>query len=258
MTIFDAYARYYDLNYRDKDYAGEAAFVAAKLREHAPDALALFEIGCGTGRHAAELATRGYTVHGIDISQTMLQRASLLAVECAPGGQPAPLSFELGDARAYRAGRTFDAVISLFHVMSYQATNADLAAALETAAAHLHPGGIFLFDCWYGPAVLTQRPERRERVLEGDGVRVVRVATPRMDAVADTCEVTFDIDVTDVTSGDTRHITEAHLMRYLFSPEVALMLDAAGFDLVESCEFGTGAPLSFTTWNGCFIARLRG
>ena len=36
-------------------------------------------------------------------------------------------------------------MISLFHVMSYQTTNADLLAVFATAAAHLRPGGLFLF-----------------------------------------------------------------------------------------------------------------
>ena len=49
---FDTYARYYDLLYRDKDYAGEAAYVASHIRQHAPEAARILELGCGTGAHA--------------------------------------------------------------------------------------------------------------------------------------------------------------------------------------------------------------
>lgn len=255
MSSFGAYARYYDLFYGEKDYAGEAAFVDGILREHGLGEASVLEIGCGTGRHALELAARGHRVHGFDLSEGMLERAAELRAGAGPHAES--FSFEPGDARTYRSGRTFDAVISLFHVMSYQTSNDDLLAAFRTAAAHLPPGGLFVFDCWYGPAVLTERPERRERTLSDDTVEVTRVATPTLDATADVCEVRYDITVTDRLTGATESLSELHPMRYLFSPEVAIALDACGLDMVAQCEFGTGQPLSFSTWNGCFVARKR-
>jgi predicted TPR repeat methyltransferase len=60
--VFDTYARYYDLLYRDKDYAGESEYVAAHIRKQAPQAKCILELGCGTGAHAEHLARMGYTV----------------------------------------------------------------------------------------------------------------------------------------------------------------------------------------------------
>nr|MBA2706707.1 SAM-dependent methyltransferase [Gemmatimonadaceae bacterium] len=56
MSVFGSYSRYYDLLYRDKDYAAESAYVASLLAVHAPGARSILEIGCGTGAHAAELS----------------------------------------------------------------------------------------------------------------------------------------------------------------------------------------------------------
>ena len=42
--VFDAYARYYDLLYRDKDYVGEAEYVAAHIRKQAPQAKRILEL----------------------------------------------------------------------------------------------------------------------------------------------------------------------------------------------------------------------
>lgn len=249
MSAFGAYARYYDLFYGDKDYVGESAFVDRLLRAHGSGDAEVLEIGCGTGRHAAELAALGHRVHGIDLSEEMLQRAVSL--------EGVGLSFVRGDARTYRAERTFDCVISLFHVMSYQTSNEDLVAAFKTAAVHLESGGLFLFDCWYGPAVLTDRPTIRERTRSDGDVEVTRVATPRMDPQRDVCEVVFDVRVEDTASGAVEEFRESHPMRYLFSPEVELVLDACGMDLEESCEFLTGSALSFDTWNATFVARRR-
>lgn len=64
MSVFDAYARYYDLLYREKDYAGEAAFVDQQLRKNGCAGSAMLELGCGTGRHAIELARLGWSLTG--------------------------------------------------------------------------------------------------------------------------------------------------------------------------------------------------
>lgn len=249
MSVFGAYSRYYDLFYGDKDYRSEAAFVDVLLRDHGLAAASILDVGCGTGRHAREMVELGHTVHGVDLSETMLEAARALA---GPS-----LSFEQGDARTLDLGRTFDAVVSLFHVMSYQTTNADLLAAFRSAAAHLRPGGLFVFDFWYGPAVLTERPEHRVRTLEGDGFRVTREATPVMRPNDNVCEVVYDIVVESAETGERATIAETHPMRYLFLPELELALAQCGFEAEEACEFLTRGELSFDTWNGCVVARKR-
>ena len=50
--VFDAYARYYDLLYCDKDYAAEAGYVANHIRKLLPHTTHILELGCGTGAHA--------------------------------------------------------------------------------------------------------------------------------------------------------------------------------------------------------------
>jgi len=256
MATFGDYSRYYDLFYGDKDYAEEAKFVDGLVREFARDKATILEIGSGTGKHAHELVLLGHSVHGIDVSETMLERAASLVADLPPQ-EAAGLRFEHGDARTYRAGRTFDAVMSLFHVMSYQTSNDDLRKAFTTAAEHLESGGTFLFDCWYGPTVLTDRPVRREKLLEDDDVHVTRIARPVMLPNENVCEVNYDVTVVSKLDGTVSTLTETHRVRYLFAPEVELLLDLCGFDLVRTCEFQTGGPLGFSTWNGCFVARKR-
>lgn len=50
---------------------------------------------------------------------------------------------------------------SLFHVLRYQITNNDVLDMLSTVKLHLKPGGLFILEFWYGPAVLMDRPEKR-------------------------------------------------------------------------------------------------
>ena len=75
-TVFSDYARYYDLLYRDKDYAAEAEYVAGLIRKFHPSARSILELGSGTGMHAIHLAKQGYEVTGIDISPDMINIAS--------------------------------------------------------------------------------------------------------------------------------------------------------------------------------------
>lgn len=217
--VFDTYARYYDLLYRDKDYAAEAEYVASHIRGNVPQAKSILELGCGTGAHAEHLARLGYTVHGVDMSEEMLARAEERKA-ALPAEVAARLTFVLGDARSVRTLQTYDVVISLFHVMSYQTTNVDLVAAFETAAAHLSPGGIFLFDFWYGPAVLTQKPEVRVKRLEDEEIKVTRIAEPVMQVNENLVEVNYTVFIEVMATGKIEEVREKHRMRYLFLPEL--------------------------------------
>lgn len=244
--VFDAYSLYYDLLYRDKDYAGEAAYVAAHIRRIAPRAARILELGCGTGAHAEHLARAGFRVHGVDRSETMLARAQARKAAMS-ADVAARLSFGTGDARTVRTGEHYDAVISLFHVMSYQTTNADLEAAFATAAHHLRPGGLFLFDFWYGPAVLAQRPELRVKRLEDAAIRVTRIAEPALDEAAGTVDVNYDVFVEEKASGHIAEVRETHRMRYLSLPELA-RLRGPGFRERESCAWMQAAGPGPESW----------
>lgn len=254
--VFDAYARYYDLLYRDKDYAAEANYVASRVREHAPRAARILELGCGTGAHAEHLARMGYRVHGVDLSETMLAGAAARRAGL-PTDIARRLSFGKGDVRTVRTGEPYDAVISLFHVMSYQTTNADLAAAFATAAAHLAPGGLFLFDFWYGPAVLAQEPEERVKRLEDDVIRVTRIAKPAMRASENVVDVNYSVSIEVKASGQSQEVRETHAMRYLFVPEIEQYLDPGKWAEVKTFGWMGLEPLTEEHWSGCALATRR-
>jgi len=247
MTVFNSYARYYDLLYRDKDYVAEAAYIERLIRRYMPYATRIVELGSGTGKHASLLTDKGFTVHGIERSQEMLERASHLATR-----NPA-LTFSLGDMRSARLHSTFHAAISLFHVMSYQTTNEALVSSFETARLHVEDGGLFIFDVWYGPAVLTDRPTVRIKRMSDETIEVTRIAEPLIDAENCIVKVNYHIFVRNkVTAGVSEH-KETHPMRYFFSPEIKLLARDAGWQFVYSEEWLSGRPLGFDTWSACFV-----
>jgi SAM-dependent methyltransferase len=248
--VFNAYASYYDLLYRDKDYAGEAEYVASLIRKQAPQAKRILELGCGTGAHAEHLARMGYAVHGVDMSEAMLARAEARKAALPPE-VAARLSFVLGNVRTVRTGETYDAVISLFHVMSYQTTNVDLEAAFETASVHLQPSGLFLFDFWYGPAVLTQRPEVGVKRLEDECVKVTRIAEPELHVNENVVDVNYTVFIEVKASMKVAQVRETHRLRYLFLPELQCYC-AGKFKESgrESYSWMTNDPLNADAWGG--------
>ena len=249
MSVFNEYARYYDLLYRDKDYAGETEYMHQLIQSRCPEARTILNLGCGSGRHDRCLAEQGFVVTGVDLSEEMLRAARDSA------GANTALDYHNGDVRSIRLGKMFDVVISLFHVMSYQQTNEDLEAAFTSACYHLKPGGTFIFDCWYGPGVLTDRPAMRLKELEDENISVTRIARPVMHPNENLVDVNYLVFIRDKRTEDLHEVRETHRMRYLFLPEVRQMLLNSGFELLSNEEWLTGKPLGFASWSAVFVCR---
>lgn len=253
MSVFDAYGRFYDLLYKEKDYAGEARFVHNQLLKVVGRPGRLLELGCGTGRHAVELARLGWTVDGVDQSDTMIGRARKRADD-QPLEVKARLHFLMGDIRSVETGSTYDAVISMFHVMSYQTKNEDLQMACGTAAKHLRHGCPFLFDFWYGPAVLRDPPVVRVKRIEDEKIAVTRLAEPELKTELNQVVVNYEVFMRDKELNTTEQVTESHAMRYLFLPEMIGMLRDANMNCVDAGAWGREGPLGPNTWYGWLAA----
>lgn len=71
--IFENYAINYDKEVFTQGTIGECDFIEKEL--NFDKSLKIIDVGCGTGRHAIELTKRGYSVTGIDLSESQLKRA---------------------------------------------------------------------------------------------------------------------------------------------------------------------------------------
>lgn len=153
-----------------------------------------------------------------------------------------------GDVRSVRTGEKYDAVMSLFHVVSYLNSDRDLALAFETAAEHLHPGGLFLFDFWYGPAVLSQKPEIRVKRLSDHDCAITRIAEPELRSDEDIVDVNYSLFIEDKASAVISRLQETHSMRYLFLPELQA-LAGHWFEPLDTHAWLSDEPPDTTTWS---------
>ncbi len=243
--IFNAYSRYYDLLYQDKDYAAEAAYIHSLLKRYGVPSGNLLEFGSGTGRHGRLLAAQGYTVHGIELSADMIAKA-----ETAPG-----FTCQQGDITLIRMDRQYDAVLSLFHVISYQTSNAQLHAVFSNAAAHLNAGGLFIFDFWYSPAVYAQKPAVRIKRIANEQIEITRIAEPVVYPNENRVDVKYTIFARDLGTHEVQVLQETHPMRHFSLPELDILAGVHGFDRIAAEEFLTGNVPSESTWSVCVVLK---
>ncbi len=249
MTQFgDLYSQYYDLLYKDKDYASEVEYVHGLIQKYSFDCKTILDLGCGTGRHDELLCEKGYIVYGVDISEGMLKKANERRK-----GKEDKLYFVQSKIQDLELSEKFDVIISLFHVLSYQTLNEEVIKYFETAKKHLREKGIFIFDFWYGPAVLTDLPTVRVKRLEDESIRITRIAEPMLHPQKNIVDVNYTIFIENKENKLFTEIKEIHKMRYFFDPELELFCDMLGFKILAKYKWMTEKSPDFKSWNVVWV-----
>ena len=134
-ALFTDYAETYDREPFTRGTIGECDFLESEIG--GDRSVPILDIGCGTGRHAIELARRGYRVTGIDLSPSQIEQARAKTVK----GGLAP-DFRVGDARALPFRGEFGLAVMIcegaFPLMETDEMNFEI---LRGAARALRPGG---------------------------------------------------------------------------------------------------------------------
>jgi len=249
MSVFgETYSKYYNLLYKDKNYKEEFDYINGIINKYSNrDSKTVLDIGCGTGKHLKFFKDIGYDITGVDLSENMIKEAKNY------------LSQDDGllcsKASEFKIDKKFDIVISLFHVMSYQVLNTELRSLFKNVKEHLADGGLFIFDFWYGPAVLTDPPLVKIKHLEDNEMKIIRITEPVMHPNTNVIDVNFEVLITDKRTDRLEIINETHKMRYFFFPEIEMFTEFAGLQIVNSYKWMTYENLSFDSWYGLVIVR---
>jgi SAM-dependent methyltransferase len=238
MMNFNLYSQYYDLIYNSKDYKAEAELVFVKMGLQSPKIL---DLGCGSGGHASVFSKLNCSITGLDLSESMVDLANRKSIPNFIAKKANIEQFELEDQ--------FDAAISMFHVISYLTDNKSILNCLTCVNRHLKPGGIFIFDFWFAPAVYHQGFEHRIKTFENNEIKVTRDSTTLLDINKNIGVVGFDILVESKKDKNLKQrIVEQHPMRFFSIPEIRNFANQTGYDVVEFFDLQSNNKPSLETW----------
>lgn len=188
----------------------------------------LLDVCCGTGTMAEMLTSEGFRVDGFDLSPGMIEEARRKAA-----AKELDIRYEVMDAAEADMGETYEAALCFFDSLNNILDPARFQAALQRVAAHLPPGGSFIFDLntayAFEAQLFDQQNLKKNAPLnyqwKGDWDARERVITVTMR----------------FWQGD-REFTEVHRQRAYEEDEVRAMLAVAGFTDVRSYHSYTLSP----------------
>jgi len=186
------------------------------------------DLGCGHGRHAIELARRGYRVTGIDLSESFIGAATSAALAAGVDAR-----FFHCDIGAFEVETGFDAAICLFDAFGFF-DDAHCLRALQNTRAALLPGGVLLLDLRTREWMLRQPPVTV--VDKGNGDLMI----DRQHFDVETGRL---VDRRTMLRGATRRDVAFSVRLFSFT-EIRSLLSAAELEITAAYGGFDGAPLS--------------
>ena len=230
MSIVYSYPHYYALAYR-WNTEEECDFVEACLqRWDVQPSTRLLDLGCGTGRHALELAARGYEVTGIDPTTEMIayarEQAELRSLAA---------TFNTGSLEQFTASGLYAAAFCFMDTFRFLLTDDAIIRHLQQVASCVQPGGMYLIDFW-APRAATLPPDETYEWEQRSETTHVRVQYAQYPASWDAASRTFDDELVLHVheDGEERVIRGGRTRTRLLLPEefTALVQRAGGWRLI--------------------------
>jgi SAM-dependent methyltransferase len=214
------YAECYDQIHSTKSYDGESQRMLKFLetRYDQKSINKVLDFGCGTGIHLNSLKNQNLQLHGYDRNEYMLEIAQRKYPELSLTSDYDKIPEDL------------DLIYSLFDVINYQVTDAEVEIFFLALATKLRKGGIIVVDGWYFPGVAQDPPVEREReVIFENAVITRRVAPKTLDNYRTTL---LDISLED--KSNSKIIThESHFMRAFDAKELEEIARNCGFGVIS-------------------------
>lgn len=244
--LFRNYAETYDTESFTQGTLQECEFIDREFGEDRT--MRILDIGCGTGRHAIELAKRGYRVTGVDLSEDQLNRARLKAEAAGVS-----VTFLHADARLLPFMQEFEGVLIIcegaFPLMD---TDRENYAILAQARNALKPGSKLIMTTLNGLFPLYQWG----KCMKPDTSSLEIAEDHRFDLM------TFrEYSRMEVTDDDNQTRVLACSERYYLPAEMSWMLSSLGFSSIRimGCDIGAwdaSVPLTPRHFEMLVIAQL--
>jgi len=219
-SLFENYGQKYDNETFTKGTVGECDFIEKELGYN--KALKLLDVGCGTGRHSIEMSGRGYSVTGVDLSESQLARAKEKAAKAG-----LKIDFLRYDARKLPFENEFDAAIMIcegaFPLMETDEMNFEI---LNSITKSLKKPGKLIFTTLNGLFPLYHSVEEFCDSTTGEGNATYRSNTFDL--------MTFrDHNITEVENDSGKKLSLESNERYYVPSEITWLLKSLGYSKSE-------------------------
>ena len=236
--VFDVYGKYYNLIYQNKNYKNEVNYIHKLISKFSYNNKNILEFGSGTGGHAKFFVDKGYTVHGIEKSKSMIANCNKIK----------GFTFQNGDVCKIKLKRKYDIVLSLFHVCSYQTTEININNFFKNARYHLKPNGLFGFDFWYTKAVNEKKPSIRLIELKKKNFKLIRLAEPLKNYSKNTISVNYTVILKNLKNTLVNVTKENHKMRHFSLSDLSRLCKKYKFKCLHARELISNNKPSKNTW----------
>lgn len=188
----------------------------------------ILDVCCGTGTMSEHLHAEGFEMTGFDLSSRMVEAARLKAQALN-----LPIRYEVADAAEVDLGETFDAAFSFFDSLNYITEPGKLQMAMHRVAAHLPPGGSFIFDVNTAFAF-------EEELFTQEDLKAKSEVKYKWKGNWDPQTRLIRVDMKFWHNG--QESTEVHEQRAYSDDELRDMLDQAGFGQIRAFHSYTLNP----------------
>jgi len=159
---------FYELLYYKRDRSEAKEFIEALLNHLRPESHARFlDLACGSGRHSVYLASKGYEVTGIDLSDELIEKARR--------DERDNLSFYVHDMRNSFRINYYDYVLNLFTSFGYFDTDHEHVRVLHNVFKGLNSGGLFVLDFFNAEKVIAALVKNETKEINGTRFDISRI-----------------------------------------------------------------------------------
>lgn len=249
----DIFYQYYDVIYRDKDYKEETQMVFDLSKKYGlGEPGKILEIGCGTGNHTKELASKGVDLVAIDIDAKMVE----IAKKKLKTNKGRRVSILETSVEKMHEGK-FDLALALFNVVTYIDGTENLKSFIQGVSRNLKDGGIFVFDAWNGAAALLDPPKPKRTVIKNGAETVEAYLNPVTDILNQKTIMSYTIKA---SRGKKKTVGGTFFNQSLWTPrEIVSALESSGLELLFYSPFmKPNEKATEKDWKIMYCARKKG
>jgi SAM-dependent methyltransferase len=221
----------YELAFSYRDFGAEVDFIEYNWQKNsATENPAVLDIGCGTGQHLIQFASRGYDCTGIDISPEVIEYARAKFSE-----EGLQIEIIQTDMRKFELPKRFGLAFNMLTAANLILTNDDMISHLRSVASVLDPGGIYILEMFhpreYG--FNAEFPARAWEIIRDDVTLQcdLRYEQEELDPLCQ-CQKT-SLRIVETRDGESKVYMMPRVHRvYLYLEFISLVANASGFEPV--------------------------